>query len=571
MKFLCDHCKAKYQIPDEKIAGRTLRMKCRKCGHDIVIRGPRKSDGAKPASTSQRSRVGGSPTGRRRTVGSHAGPRPRKSALGAEFRRSGAPAAAEPPPRQLAEWYVAINEVPVGPIKREEVARKIATGAVNEESLCWREGFDDWIALREVPELMALLKQRRGAPPLRSSRPAAPPAKAGPSNVVPIGGRLGAAAAPALEDFGFDEADEKTVMAPMPAAMESPAAAPAKKPTPAPVPAPVPPPAAPAPAAPASAAPASVAPAPAPTPPEPSAPAATASSGPAASPAVTAEPAAASVAAPAPPPPAPAEPLAPPPPAPAERRRLPVGAWIAMVGAGCFGIAFAVVLANKMLAEDEPAPAAEASPEAAVAEEPPAQVEAQVDLNVPVETEEEPASTEDPEGEGSTEAVAAVAQGQATRPARASMRAAGTMTATGTMGGAELSEAQRRLLAQLTMDDGTSGTPGMIVARGTMSGSSMRAALDGQAVSRVVNARSNRAALQRCYNRAIRGIGEPPDVRLDVSVRVGASGSVTSVSTTGDDFGGLKSCVQQTVRRWRFPPSAGGGETRFPLVFSAPG
>ena len=39
MKFLCDNCKAKYQIPDEKITGRTLRMKCRKCDHDIIIRG----------------------------------------------------------------------------------------------------------------------------------------------------------------------------------------------------------------------------------------------------------------------------------------------------------------------------------------------------------------------------------------------------------------------------------------------------------------------------------------------------------------------------------------------------
>ncbi|MFW6085703.1 MAG: zinc-ribbon domain-containing protein, partial [Myxococcota bacterium] len=39
MKFLCHHCKSKYQIADEKVAGRTLKMKCRKCGHDIIIRG----------------------------------------------------------------------------------------------------------------------------------------------------------------------------------------------------------------------------------------------------------------------------------------------------------------------------------------------------------------------------------------------------------------------------------------------------------------------------------------------------------------------------------------------------
>ncbi|MGO9709894.1 MAG: zinc-ribbon domain-containing protein, partial [Polyangiaceae bacterium] len=38
MKFLCDQCKAKYQISDDKVAGKTVRMKCRKCGHLIEVR-----------------------------------------------------------------------------------------------------------------------------------------------------------------------------------------------------------------------------------------------------------------------------------------------------------------------------------------------------------------------------------------------------------------------------------------------------------------------------------------------------------------------------------------------------
>src|SRR5262245_57126796 len=38
MKFFCDNCKAKYQIGDEKVAGKTIRMKCRKCGHQIEVR-----------------------------------------------------------------------------------------------------------------------------------------------------------------------------------------------------------------------------------------------------------------------------------------------------------------------------------------------------------------------------------------------------------------------------------------------------------------------------------------------------------------------------------------------------
>src|SRR6185369_13418432 len=37
MKFLCENCKAKYQIGDDKVAGKTVRMKCRRCGFDIHV------------------------------------------------------------------------------------------------------------------------------------------------------------------------------------------------------------------------------------------------------------------------------------------------------------------------------------------------------------------------------------------------------------------------------------------------------------------------------------------------------------------------------------------------------
>src|SRR6202012_225894 len=38
VKFFCEQCKAKYQIADEKVAGKTVRMKCRKCGHLIEVK-----------------------------------------------------------------------------------------------------------------------------------------------------------------------------------------------------------------------------------------------------------------------------------------------------------------------------------------------------------------------------------------------------------------------------------------------------------------------------------------------------------------------------------------------------
>ena len=50
MKFLCENCKAKYQIGDDKVAGKTVRMKCRRCGFDIHVNASTIVDEASAAS-----------------------------------------------------------------------------------------------------------------------------------------------------------------------------------------------------------------------------------------------------------------------------------------------------------------------------------------------------------------------------------------------------------------------------------------------------------------------------------------------------------------------------------------
>ncbi|MCW5834736.1 MAG: zinc-ribbon domain-containing protein, partial [Labilithrix sp.] len=146
MKFLCDSCKAKYQIADEKVAGKTVRMKCRKCGHQIEVR-------AAVTETSVASappRPPASPSAPRppmksglATSLSAAKPRAPSAApggaLAGAFKSNvhDAPASA-PGDRPSAsielsvtdEWYVAINGVPVGPVRISELRRKAAGGAV---------------------------------------------------------------------------------------------------------------------------------------------------------------------------------------------------------------------------------------------------------------------------------------------------------------------------------------------------------------------------------------------------------------------------------------------------------
>jgi hypothetical protein len=145
MKFLCRNCKAKYQIADDKVVGRTLRMTCQQCGEPIVVR-----SGGAAARQSQVSR----PVG----AGTLHGTGPMAMS---ELQR---PQAHREHLVPQEEWHVAINDVPVGPMRRDEVARKIALNAIDRDSLAWREGMDDWLPIKHIPELAKLFPGAGGLP-----------------------------------------------------------------------------------------------------------------------------------------------------------------------------------------------------------------------------------------------------------------------------------------------------------------------------------------------------------------------------------------------------------------------
>jgi predicted Zn finger-like uncharacterized protein len=266
VKFICEQCKAKYQIADDKVAGKTVRMKCRKCGHQIEVRAAvtetSVSAGA-PSPTTSEAPQGPSDAPRAPTAPRPAAPRANALATSLASARpspprhgssSGSPQADRPGALAGAfkttvsgkeeeisasfdlnelsaadEWYVAINGVPVGPIRVAEIRRKAALGAVNEESLCWQEGLEEWRPLKAFADLAAVVLEaatsgrnsvltpqppdvRTSAPPAppaaprpqasraptaaapqRSAPPGRPAAAAARSNVVPIASRLAAA------------------------------------------------------------------------------------------------------------------------------------------------------------------------------------------------------------------------------------------------------------------------------------------------------------------------------------------------------------------------------------------
>jgi hypothetical protein len=477
-------------------------------------------------------------------------PRKATGGLGAEFRRQVAAGPVEAPQRTSAldQWHVAINDVPVGPIRREELARKIQSGAVSGDSLSWREGFDDWRPLRDIPELAQLL--RRTAPPaaprVPSRTPAVPPTRgsapmgsarpaggrrtasstgvasrpesvrpAARSNVVPIGGRIGATA-PAFDEAPSDLLDDDLaeptrIASDLSFGPDGELLPPDQQPTLAGGAA--------SPGSDAGGGQVSLSDA----------------FGPGGAPMIYDE-------------------------RPRRRQPWPVGAWIAVVGAASFGIALAVMVGIQMFRGDGQQVAQTPTAPQTVTPNPDPPEVTGVGAVVPTapvpEVEPPPApEEEDPQ-------PANTGGGQRTkRPTSAQP----PPTKTGTTGG--MTAEQRRLMEQF--GDGLDRPIGIGGVRppGEENTGPRRAALDENAIRTVVN--RNRRQLQSCYELAIRGRSDPPTVRINVTVAIGASGTVTRVGAAAgaNDIGGLSGCIERNVRRWRFPASNEATETGFPVVF----
>ena len=55
------------------------------------------------------------------------------------------------------DWWVEINEESFGPLSFQGLQTKWEDGVIGPDSLCWREGFGDWVALSRVPEAVVAL------------------------------------------------------------------------------------------------------------------------------------------------------------------------------------------------------------------------------------------------------------------------------------------------------------------------------------------------------------------------------------------------------------------------------
>ena len=106
MKIECDKCAAKYSIADEKVRGKTFKIRCKKCSNVIIVRDKgAAAEGGDDAGADQ-----------------------------------GAPG-----------WHLAINGETVGPLAEDDVRARYSDGEIDKDTAVWQEGFEDWIPLGDVP------------------------------------------------------------------------------------------------------------------------------------------------------------------------------------------------------------------------------------------------------------------------------------------------------------------------------------------------------------------------------------------------------------------------------------
>jgi predicted Zn finger-like uncharacterized protein len=154
MNISCISCPARYGVPDEKLAGKRVRITCKRCGAVLLIDGT-----VNPA---------------RVTSGAGAGPSV------APVRGSLPPLSSPPAPAKPAVEFLVV--MPDGRQESADVAQIVRfyrDQQIDAEALVWRDGMDEWAAVWDVEEIASAFRRMGyGRPSQPEARSSSQPAEA---------------------------------------------------------------------------------------------------------------------------------------------------------------------------------------------------------------------------------------------------------------------------------------------------------------------------------------------------------------------------------------------------------
>jgi predicted Zn finger-like uncharacterized protein len=133
MKITCQSCQSKYNVADEKVQGKIVKIRCRKCGATIVVDGT-----AAPSANGASSPPAAAP----------------------------APAPASAPSAESQDanpWHVNVAENDQRTMTLPELVDAYNTGVVTQDTFIWTEGMEDWKALGEVDVVVSALHESAAA------------------------------------------------------------------------------------------------------------------------------------------------------------------------------------------------------------------------------------------------------------------------------------------------------------------------------------------------------------------------------------------------------------------------
>ncbi|HVJ94714.1 MAG TPA: zinc-ribbon domain-containing protein [Labilithrix sp.] len=147
MKIQCQSCQAKYTIADEKVLGKVVKIRCKKCSATIVINGNEQPASGDSADTH---------------VFDYAS-------------------------QSNEQWTVNVADGDQRTLTAAEIANEYRAGVINDETYCWKDGMADWLPLREIEQLYGAVKLgAASAPPRAGEEVSVPLASVPPPAASPL-------------------------------------------------------------------------------------------------------------------------------------------------------------------------------------------------------------------------------------------------------------------------------------------------------------------------------------------------------------------------------------------------
>ncbi|MCU0693802.1 MAG: zinc-ribbon domain-containing protein, partial [Polyangiaceae bacterium] len=142
-------CGAKYSISDDKVRGRVVKIRCKKCSTAIVVNGPRET-GPDPAEQ------GGDcdPT----------------QAVGHQEEADVAGGGTQPP-GACEEWMLSLANGDQRSVPVDEIRRMMQEGTITDDTRAWRDGMTEWLPIAQIQELADAVIPPRPSQAPRSEPP----------------------------------------------------------------------------------------------------------------------------------------------------------------------------------------------------------------------------------------------------------------------------------------------------------------------------------------------------------------------------------------------------------------